>query len=413
MNIGVVSINSPKLSTGGTERALKNIFDFFKDSKEHKIYAFLPSTKNKNKVINEGSIEYHELTYLSNIDKNTQKKSKLLLSYLNNLMKEKEIDVVVCQSLHTHETINHAIAINLSCLNHKIPMVLFVRLQLNSKYLNTANSLFWDKIIGVSKAVTQECYNEKVPINKLDTIYPETNLLEFRPDLGKEWLRSRTGFSQEDIVVLMASRIMTKRGELLEEKGVSLILKAFSEVSKNHKNIKLLIASAKPNEKVRKYLDKVIKKIYEISKLNGIENKIKVIPFGLEDMPKVYNAADIFVLPTRNEAFGRVYAEAMACSLPVIGTNVGGVPEIITNNKNGYLVSLDNSLELSKAISSLVDNPKKREKMGKEGLKKVKKEFNLKKIMDRFIGVLNSVICKSCETPYSTTKHKNQKKLKV
>ena len=57
-------------------------------------------------------------------------------------------------------------------------------------------------------------------------------------------------------------------------------------------------------------------------------------------MPKVYAGADIFVMASENETFGQVFTEAMAAGTPVIGTNVGGIPEIISENKTGFLIEL-------------------------------------------------------------------------
>ena len=96
-------------------------------------------------------------------------------------------------------------------------------------------------------------------------------------------------------------------------------------------------------------------------------------------------------MASRLESFGLVYAEALACELPVVGTSVGGIPEIIDNGKTGYLTEPDNPVELSKRIELLLSDEGKREKMGKRGRKIIEKRFGLRKITDNLIGVLNSL----------------------
>ena len=103
------------------------------------------------------------------------------------------------------------------------------------------------------------------------------------------------------------------------------------------------------------------------------------------------------------ESFGLVYAEALACGIPVIGTSVGGVPEIIDNGKTGYLVEPDNPVELSKRIQLLINNPEKRKIMGEKGRKIIEKRFNSKKITDNLIGVFNSITNNKKITPKNKT----------
>ena len=78
--------------------------------------------------------------------------------------------------------------------------------------------------------------------------------------------------------------------------------------------------------------------------LNNIKNRVSVESFGMDEMPLVYNGSDIFAMASQMESFGLVYAEAMACGIPVVGTSVGGIPEIINNNVAGFLVEPDNNL---------------------------------------------------------------------
>jgi glycosyltransferase involved in cell wall biosynthesis len=81
----------------------------------------------------------------------------------------------------------------------------------------------------------------------------------------------------------------------------------------------------------------------------------------------VLRGCDFFVLPTHQEALGQSYIEAMAAGLPVIGTDVDGVPEVITHNVNGLLVPPHHILALRAAIARLIDNPRLRVQLGVAG----------------------------------------------
>ncbi len=98
-------------------------------------------------------------------------------------------------------------------------------------------------------------------------------------------------------------------------------------------------------------------------------------------MPQVYNRADIFVLPSLMEGSPKVLLEAMASSLPIVGTQVEGIKEIIENRKDGILVKADFK-HISYSIDNLLKNRKLGDNLGKLARLKVKSKFNLVKLLN-------------------------------
>ena len=92
---------------------------------------------------------------------------------------------------------------------------------------------------------------------------------------------------------------------------------------------------------------------------------------------------DIFVLPSIKEGLPYVILEAGLAGLPVIASNVGGIPEIIDNEKNGILVSPANPEELALAIKKLIDDKTLRETIAKNLREKIQKEFSLEKMVEK------------------------------
>ena len=85
------------------------------------------------------------------------------------------------------------------------------------------------------------------------------------------------------------------------------------------------------------------------------------------DVPNLLGGFDLFCLATRKEAMGTVFVEAAAAGLAVIGTDVGGVGELMVNGETGLLVRLDDTAGLTGALARLVDYPEERRKMGAAG----------------------------------------------
>lgn len=157
-------------------------------------------------------------------------------------------------------------------------------------------------------------------------------------------------------------------GNLSRTKGLHILLKAFKIVKKDFPNVKLSLGLDMPLNEF---------------KSRNLEIKDKIIAFGLtenivplgiiKNLPEVMARSDIFVAPFTSTYGPADYPlsilEAMASGIPVVATNVGGIPEILKHGKNGLLVEPNDPLELANAISYLVDNVDERRRMGNNGAK--------------------------------------------
>ena len=90
-------------------------------------------------------------------------------------------------------------------------------------------------------------------------------------------------------------------------------------------------------------------------------------------MAKLYSTADIYLFPTLAEVFGKTVVEAMSCGLPVVTFETGGVPEIVENNKTGFIVEYKNGEMLTTVLEKLLDDDDLREKMAENAVEASKK----------------------------------------
>ncbi len=162
--------------------------------------------------------------------------------------------------------------------------------------------------------------------------------------------------------------IITSVAALHPRKGLKYLIAAMPKVLKQKPNCKLVIAGEGPQKKELQIL---------INRL-GLERKI--ILLGHQDnVINILKASDIFVLPSIKEAFGLVLLEAMAAGIPIVASRVGGIPEIVENQKSGLLVESENSSALAEKIILLVNNKALRQKLASEGLKRVQ-QFDAKEM---------------------------------
>lgn len=107
------------------------------------------------------------------------------------------------------------------------------------------------------------------------------------------------------------------------------------------------------------------------------------------DIIEILLKSDIYCQPSRSEALSFTIMEAMSCGLPIVATNVGGIPEIVFNDVNGYLVEPDNPEELALALKKLIDNKQKREQLGEKSYNIINDaNLNTEKNISRIVSMI-------------------------
>lgn len=101
----------------------------------------------------------------------------------------------------------------------------------------------------------------------------------------------------------------------------------------------------------------------------------------------VYNAADAFVIPSMEEAFGQTALESLACGRPVVGSDVGGIPDMVRDGETGLLVERGNAVVLANALDRLLQDQDKREQMGVNARKLVIDQFSFEKNSASYVNL--------------------------
>lgn len=110
------------------------------------------------------------------------------------------------------------------------------------------------------------------------------------------------------------------------------------------------------------------------------------------DVPNMLRSFDVFVAMSRNESFGVAIVEASACELPVVTSNVGGLPEVVINNETGYLINTEDYEGCAEAIFKLVINPQLRKKLGKNGRMFVQRKYEWRDCMNSMLSLYDQAI---------------------
>ncbi len=170
--------------------------------------------------------------------------------------------------------------------------------------------------------------------------------------------------------------------ELHPTKGIDVALRAISEFKEPFRS-KILYCIAGSGEWDHKLKDLVAS--------FGIQENVRFLGF-VANAKKYLTGCNIFLLPSRNEAFPYVILEAGIVGLPTIATSVGGIPEVIHDMKNGILVHKEKSKEIVNAITYLMDNENKRIEFASALKEIVSSNFSLEKMLRETIAIYSKLI---------------------
>ncbi|HWM07088.1 MAG TPA: glycosyltransferase family 4 protein [Actinophytocola sp.] len=105
-------------------------------------------------------------------------------------------------------------------------------------------------------------------------------------------------------------------------------------------------------------------------------------------LDRLFRQASVFALPTRADAFGHAFAEAMAYRLPCVGTDTGGVPEVIDDGRTGFLVPVNDVEALAARIVTLLEQPDLATRFGVAGRERMEERFTWPRVVDRMVPYL-------------------------
>lgn len=399
MNILFISPNSPHESTGGIERYIINLISHYKNRSDSTIHLILPTT-NKSRVEKEGNVTiYHDRNFAipresGRHQKEIAKNARLFSILVGNIIKDKKIDIICSENLISGLPAVYSLLLNMIASLHKTPLVLRLHsFATTDLQVELINQLMWSKISCVSQSVTGDCFQKGTDIDTLSTHYLGVNTQEFNNEhYLNRTLKKQLVMDDNAKIILTATRIIRGTKNILQEKGVVNLIKAFSKIYSRYPTLYLVIAVANPPENLKNEFNESYKMLLGYIKLHSIEKQTIVKTFRLQDMPGVYKESDVFVLPSENETFGQVFIEAMSCGIPVIGTKVGGIPEIISDSYNGYLVQPDDASILAQRIEKLINDKATRDKFIKAGIKTIQSKFTSEKQFTDFHKMLENTV---------------------
>lgn len=226
-----------------------------------------------------------------------------------------------------------------------------------------------DCIVTVSNALGEEIrYRQKISPGKIKVIHNGIHFSNFNTSNVQYNFKEKWNIPPNRTVVGTVAR-------LAPQKGLSVIIKAAEQLIDKY-NIHFLIVGDGP---FREKLEKEIR--------SSFMDNYFTLTGAVNNITQAYAAMDIFVLPSITEGLPLTILEAMAFSLPVVATSVGGVPEIIKHGECGLLIKPGNHKELASKIAYLLDCPRIKDKLRYWGKQRAYDKFDAPKMIQETIKI--------------------------
>jgi len=230
---------------------------------------------------------------------------------------------------------------------------------------------FPDAVFAVSEQVRRHCIDaDRIDPARVQTIYNGLNLADWATD-------SRPAKAPGEMVV-------TSVGNIRRVKGYDILIKAAALIVAHFPDVSFSIAGEVLEPDYYSELQALIREL----NLNDCFHFVG----GVTDLKEFLYAADIFVLPSRSEGFSNAIIEAMAASLPVVASDVGGNAEAVKDGVSGLLVPTDDPELLSAAVSFLLSSPTQAKAMGLAGNVLVAEYFTTEAMMTRIVNTYDKLL---------------------
>ena len=276
-----------------------------------------------------------------------------------------------CQIVHTHSGCWAKVAIACAW----IPKVKLVYTDHGRAFPELRDRIFWDRVsvkftdrvVAVGEPLREYLINTvKLPEEKVMTIRNGIDTERFKPSpSSRDAVRRELGYSAEQVVIAMVAR-------LAPVKNHRLLIDTFAKLSSTNQTVRLLIIG---DGDLRGALENQVAELQLFDKVKFTGDR--------PDVDRLLCAADIATLSSQSEGISLTLLEAMSTGLPVVATNVGGNPTIITEGHDGFLVGQDTE-SFATALAKLAASDSLRKTMGAAARKTIEQKWSVNQMADQY-----------------------------
>jgi glycosyltransferase involved in cell wall biosynthesis len=281
--------------------------------------------------------------------------------------------------IHAHDAHAHTLCILATWFGLNVPIILhrrvdfpikknfFTRYKYNHKNVK--------RIICVSQAIQHIIQKDIQHPERAITIHSGIDTARFVPTVNPNSLHALIGADKTSKIVGNASALADHKDYPTFLKTAHLLIQQHSQI-----NWQFVIFGS----------GALLSELQQLTQELGIAKQVHFLGFR-EDLPQLLPQLDIFLFTSNTEGLGTTLLDAIACQVPIVATNAGGISEIITNQKTGLLFTIGQTQQLADGVIEIVNNPDLKDKLI-EGANAHLKNFTIATMAKRTYGVYQQVL---------------------
>lgn len=260
-------------------------------------------------------------------------------------------------------------------------------------FLDLTVRIKWSHIIAVSHFIEKELIGVGCHHRNVTTIHHGIDEEMFHPRVSPENIIKK--YPQ-----LAGKEIFFHPARMGLAKGCDVSIKALKIIKEVIPNIMLVLAGTKNIVDWESTQQKDIAYMVQLVDEFGLRDNVLIDSYDLQDMPALYAASKVCVYPsTASEPFGLTMLEAMASAKPMIVTRAGGMPEIIQNGINGFIVPIKGYEELANHVIQLINSDMLRERLGSTGRRMVEKDYTHTSVAEQTLNLYSDYLGQGSKPP--------------
>lgn len=234
----------------------------------------------------------------------------------------------------------------------------------------------YDQVVTISEGIRDVLLKEGVPAEKVTCVPSAVDIRQYRPACDRGWFEQAVGVESGQPVVGVIAQLIPRKGHRYLLEAIPDLVRQIPEVQF------LFFGTGELETELQTEIEQ-----------RGLRGTVRLAGFR-DDLPRVLPCLDTVVHPALMEGLGVSLLQAAACGVPIVASAVGGIPEIVQDKVNGYLVPPRQPEALGRALLSLLENQSRAREMGKAGRAIVEQGFSIEAMvkgnMELYAAVINS-----------------------
>lgn len=299
----------------------------------------------------------------------------------DKFINETKPDCIHVHNMHYFSKV-HAMAIQDLSVKKGVPLILTAHnVWDDNLFLDLTKNIKWTHIVAVSHFIKREIIGTGYDHRNITVIHHGIDQDIYSPKIS-----ARAVFKKYPI--LRGKKVIFHPARMGLAKGCDVSIKALRLIKERFPNVVLILAGTKNIIDWTQTQEKDIAYMVSLVKFLGLKNNVLIDVFPLEEMPSLYAASMVCIYPsTASEPFGLTMLEALASAKPMVVTEAGGMPEIIKDGIDGFIIPVKDFESLASRIIQLLASKQLRERLGYTGRQIVEQQYTKEAIADNTLNL--------------------------